>query len=133
MLNILHLLDVAVILRHTLYCATGVDTDENRSCNAKESEMAAYNPEPIDTSQVELPGHLADLTEKLAENAHDNWAAMRLTDGWTWGPERDDELKKHPDLVPYGELSQSEKQYDRAVAMETLKAILAMGYRIEPA
>ena len=95
--------------------------------------MAAYDPEPIDTSQVEIPGYLADLTEKLAENAHDNWAAMRMKDGWTWGPKRDDELKKHPDLVPYDELSQSEKQYDRTAAMETLKAILAMGYRIAPA
>ncbi len=94
--------------------------------------MTAYEPEPINTSQVELPEPLVDLTEKLAENAHDNWAAMRMKDGWTWGPERDDKLKKHPDLVPYDELSQSEKQYDRTAAMETLKAILSMGYRIEP-
>jgi hypothetical protein len=93
--------------------------------------MPAYKPEPIDTSQVELTGHLADLTEKLAENAHDNWAAMRMKEGWTWGPVRDDKMKKHPDLVPYDELSQSEKQYDRTTAIETLKAILAMGYRIE--
>ena len=94
--------------------------------------MAAYEPEPINTSQVELPEPLVDLTEKLAENAHDNWAAMRIKDGWTWGPERNDRLKKHPDLVPYDKLSQSEKQYDRTAAMETLKAILSMGYRIEP-
>ena len=94
--------------------------------------MTAYEPEPINTSQVELPEPLVDLTEKLAENAHDNWAAMRIKDGWTWGPERNDRLKKHPDLVPYDKLSQSEKQYDRTAAMETLKAILAMGYRIEP-
>ena len=94
--------------------------------------MATYKPVPINTSQVDLPGNLADLTEKLAKNAHDNWAAMRMKDGWTWGPERDDKLKKHPDLVPYEELSQSEKQYDRTAAMETIKAILAIGYRIEP-
>ncbi|MBW7991290.1 MAG: Ryanodine receptor Ryr [Planctomycetes bacterium] len=94
--------------------------------------MATYKPEPINTLQVVLPGNLADLTEKLAKNAHDNWAAMRMKDGWTWGPERDDKLKKHPDLVPYEELSQSEKQYDRTAAMETLKAMLAIGYRIEP-
>ncbi len=94
--------------------------------------MATYKPEPINTSQVDLPGNLADLTEKLAKNAHDNWAIMRMKDGWTWGPERDDKLKKHPDLVPYEELSQSEKQYDRTTAMETLKAILTIGYRIEP-
>ena len=94
--------------------------------------MATYKPVPINTSQVDLPGNLADLTEKLAKNAHDNWAAMRMKDGWTWGPERDDKLKKHPDLVPYEELSQSEKQYDRTAAMETIKAILAIGYKIEP-
>jgi hypothetical protein len=94
--------------------------------------MTTYEPRPIDTSTIELSTELKQLTEQLAENAHDNWAKRRLSEGWTWGPERDDAAKKHPYLVPYGELPESEKHYDRDTAMETLRAILALGYRIRP-
>jgi len=80
---------------------------------------------------MELSPELAALTERLAENAHDLWAAQRLRDGWTWGAQRDDKAKKHPCLVPYADLPDSEKEYDRQAAMGTLKAILALGYRIE--
>jgi ryanodine receptor 2 len=89
-----------------------------------------YTPKPIDTPRVTLSAEIGDLTEKLAENAHDHWAAQRFSQGWTFGPNRDDTQKKHPCLVPYNELPDSEKQYDRLAAMETLKAILALGYRI---
>jgi hypothetical protein len=92
-----------------------------------------YTPKPIDTSQVTLPDSIRELTEKLAESTHDNWALSRIREGWTYGPARNDELKQHPSLVPYGELSESEKEYDRVTAMETLKAIYALGYRIVPA
>jgi RyR domain len=93
--------------------------------------MGTYEPRPIDTSKVKLSAELQELTEQLAENAHDNWARRRLSEGWTWGARRDDAAKKHPDLVPYGELSEAEKHYDRDTAMETLRAIIALGYRIE--
>jgi hypothetical protein len=71
------------------------------------------------------------LTEQLAKNAHDTWAAQRISEGWRLGPHRDDRKKEHPGLVPYEELSESEKEYDRRVALESLKAVLALGYRIE--
>jgi ryanodine receptor 2 len=90
-----------------------------------------YIPKPIDTSRVTLPPEIGELTEQLAENAHDHWAAQRLADGWTYGLTRDDLNKKHPCLVAYTELTDSEKRYDRLTAMETLKAIMALGYRIE--
>ncbi len=90
-----------------------------------------YEPRPIDTSGVDLPEHLVALTERLAENTHDVWAAQRIAEGWTYGPSRDDAAKKHPDLIPYAGLPESEKEYDRKTAMETLKAIVALGYRIE--
>jgi len=92
-----------------------------------------YPPRPIDTSGVTLPVELLGLTEKLAENAHDHWAKGRMAQGWTYGPERDDAAKQHPDLVPYSELPDSEKEYDRKTAMETLRAIITLGYRIERA
>ena len=91
----------------------------------------SYRPAPIETSSVPLPLGLEALTERLAENAHDIWAAQRLADGWTFGPKRDDAAKKHPCLIPYAELPDSEKAYDRQAAMGTLKAMLALGYRIE--
>lgn len=93
--------------------------------------MNTYTPQPIDTSTVEVPENLLQLTERLAENAHDNWAVLRIKDGWTWGRERNDAAKEHPDLVPYDKLPESEKEYDRQAAMETVKAIMALGHRIE--
>lgn len=90
-----------------------------------------YEPKPIDTRTVELPGSITELIERLAENSHDIWAQQRMADGWTYGPQRDDAKKQHPDLVPYDQLPESEKVYDRQMATGTIKAILALGYRIE--
>src|SRR6266446_8068266 len=89
-----------------------------------------YKPRPIDTSHIELPATLVHLQEQLAENNHDLWAQQRLADGWTYGRRRHDGHKKHPDLVPYEMLLESEKVYDRITAMQTLKTIVALGYRI---
>jgi hypothetical protein len=89
-----------------------------------------YEPKPIDTSGVVLPGDLTDLMERLAENSHDIWAKQRIAEGWRQGPERKDDVKTHPDLVPYGELSESEKDYDRITVAATLKAIVVLGYEI---
>lgn len=94
--------------------------------------MNRYKPEPKDTSGVVLPLDILALAEKLAENAHDVWARRRMDEGWSFGPERDDRQKKHPCLVPYAELPESEKEYDRNAAMETIKLILLEGYRIIP-
>jgi len=92
--------------------------------------MCTYTPRPIDTTQIVLPTDVVGLTEKLAENAHDVWAAQRIAQGWTCGPRRDDERKQHPCLVPYVDLPEAEKEYDRATAMQTLKLILSLGYSI---
>ncbi len=89
-----------------------------------------YEPKPIPTDGVELGPDLHDLVEKLAENNHDHWARQRIDEGWTYGEQRDDTRRTHPDLVPYGELSEGEKQYDRTSVVETLKAIVRSGYEI---
>jgi hypothetical protein len=89
-----------------------------------------YKPQPIDTSHVVLTPDVLQLIERLAENAHDVWAIKRLAEGWTLGPKKDSDLKQTPLLVPYGELPDSEKQYDRDLALATLKATLALGYRL---
>lgn len=92
--------------------------------------MATYTPHPADTSSVVLPAGLTVLVEQLARNAHDNWAAQRIQEGWRRGPNRDDGLKLHPGLVPYRELSSEEQEYDRIMAVETLKLITLLGFQI---
>jgi len=89
-----------------------------------------YRPKPIDTSMVTLPSDIKQLTELLAKNTHEHWAKQRMSEGWRHGPTRDEKKKEHPCLVPYEQLSESEKEYDRITAMETLKTIQALGYRI---
>lgn len=89
-----------------------------------------YVPKPIDTSDVVLTRDLAELTELLAKNAHDIWAKQRVSDGWRYGGQRDDAKKEHPCLVPYHDLTESEKEYDRKMAVETIKLIRALGFRI---
>ena len=90
-----------------------------------------YKPNPIDTSGIELPADLLELTEQIALNVHENWSAGRIAEGWIYGPYRDDEKKTTPCLVPYSELSETEKEYDRVTALQTLKSIIALGYTIE--
>lgn len=89
-----------------------------------------YEPKPIETEKVTLPTNIHALTEELAKSTHDNWSLGRLREGWTYGKSRNDELKQHPGLVPYEELSEGEKDFDRVTTMETLKAIYALGYEI---
>jgi hypothetical protein len=92
--------------------------------------MKKYIPEPIDTSGVDLPSDLESLVEKLAENNHDHWARQRIAEGWHYGTMRNDERKEHPDLVPYVELPESEKDYDRKTVVEAIKAIVFLGYEL---
>lgn len=92
--------------------------------------MKEYIPNPADTQSVELPEVLLPLIEEMAKNVHEVWAKNRANDGWTYGPVRDDATKKHPCLVPYEDLPESEKEYDRATSQETLKLIMKLGFRI---
>ena len=90
-----------------------------------------YIPKPLDTSKIEISDDLLELTELLAKNTHEVWSAGRIADGWTYGKSRDDELKQHPCLVPYEDLPENEKHYDRSTAMETLKVIIQNGFEIK--
>ena len=89
-----------------------------------------YIPQPIDTKGVVLPNELNALAEEIAKNVHEVWAEGRMKDGWTFGEERDDAKKHHPCLVPYEELTDTEKEYDRNTSQETLKLIMKLGFRI---
>ena len=89
-----------------------------------------YVPQPMDTSDVQLPQELNELVEKMAKNVHEVWAQSRISQGWTYGPERSDALKHHPCLVPYEDLPEVEKAYDRDTALGTLKLICRLGFTI---
>lgn len=89
-----------------------------------------YMPQPIDTKDVALPEELALLAEEIAKNVHEVWSEGRMKEGWTYGDERNDALKHHPCLVPYEELTETEKDYDRHTSQETLKLIMKLGFRI---
>lgn len=93
--------------------------------------MKIYEPKPIDTSDIKLSEELIQLTERLAKNTHDVWAQGRIEQGWKYGVKRDDERKETPCLLPYEELPESEKEYDRNTALETIKMIVKLGFRIE--
>lgn len=92
--------------------------------------MNDYIPQPIDTSDIELPEQLKPLLEALAKNVHDIWARERINQGWTYGKKMDDVKKHHPRLVPYEKLPEEEKVYDRNTSLETLKLVLKLGYII---
>ncbi len=91
----------------------------------------AYRPAPMDTGAIELPDELMDLVEAMAKNVHEVWARSRMDQGWTYGEKRDDEKKHHPCLVPYEDLPEVEKAYDRDTAVGTLKLIRKLGFNIE--
>lgn len=92
-----------------------------------------YVPAPVDTQSVELPAELLPLVEEMAKNVHEVWARNRMAEGWTYGPVRDDAKKQTPCMVPYDELPETEKEYDRATSQETLKLILKSGFTLSKA
>ena len=89
-----------------------------------------YEPNPVNLDSIDLTDDLLELQEAIAENAHEVWAATRMAEGWTYGPVRDDEKKKHPDLIPYSALPDSEKEYDRRMALDTIKLVKKLGFDI---
>ena len=92
--------------------------------------QTTYTPKPLDLSKVQLPDELNELVELMAKNVHEVWAKSRIEQGWTYGPVRDDAKRTNPSLVPYEELPEIEKDYDRNTALETLKLIMSVGFEI---
>lgn len=94
-------------------------------------DAQTYHPKLIDLKHVDLPEGFNELREAIAENAHDMWAMERQSEGWTYGLKRDDSKLETPDMVPYGNLPESEKEYDRIMAEDTLRLLMALGYKVE--
>lgn len=93
-------------------------------------EAYKYKPTPLDVSDISLPEELDPLIEQIAHNVHEVWAETRLQQGWVYGPERNDRLKTHPSIIPYKDLSEDEKVFDRNTAVKTLKLIVKLGFKI---
>ncbi len=89
-----------------------------------------YVPHPINVDNIPLNGDLEELQEAIAENVHDVWAEARFMEGWTYGEKRDDAQKKHPDLIPYSALPECEKEYDRIMAVNTIRLVEKLGFDI---
>jgi len=89
-----------------------------------------YIPQPLDTSHIILSEKLMEISELLAKNIHDVWAKQRIAEGWRYGMDRNDLRKEHPGLVPYEELPENEKEYDRNTALETIKFLISQGFEI---
>ena len=106
----------------------GVETAAKRRITGRQARD--WDPNPVDTTNVSLPDELLELSELLAENAHDNWAQQRISEGWHYGPTRNEKRRTNPLLVPYAQLSNSEKDCDRRLAIQTLKVIIKLGYKV---
>lgn len=91
---------------------------------------ANYIPKPENLDGIQLSDELNGLVEAMAKNVHDVWAQSRMEQGWTYGSERNDQLKHHPCLVAYEDLPDVEKAYDRDTAVGTLKLIQKLGFKI---
>ena len=55
----------------------------------------------------------------MAELEHERWVSERLTAGWVYSKERDASKKISPYLVPWNELPDEIKEYDR----QTIRAL----------
>lgn len=95
------------------------------------SNQSNYEPHPLNLDDVYIEPELLELREAIAENAHEVWAKTRIDQGWTYGPERDDTKKLHPDLLPYNLLPESEKEFDRKMAINTIKLVKKLGWDLK--
>lgn len=93
-------------------------------------KQKTYTPQPIDTTGIELPEELEILVEQMSKNVHEVWAETRIKQGWTYGEKRNDNLKTHPCLVPYIDLPEEEKEFDRNTSIGTIRLIMKFGYKI---
>ena len=73
--------------------------------------------------------------EMLAELEHERWVRERSHHGWSHGHTRDEATKRHPDLVPWRELTDASRDKDRQAvhAMPGLLADVGLGIiRVNP-
>lgn len=87
--------------------------------------IATDEPVMADGTQAPLWSR-PEFIEPLSRMEHDRWASDRLLDGWVHGATRDNAARRHPDLIPYDELTEPVREKDR-VAVATIPFILQLG------
>lgn len=80
---------------------------------------------PNATVLAEVP---EDEVECLARAEHDRWVAERAAAGWTYAPVKDVEARTSPFLVPYEELTEEVRDYDRQPVREMPQLLADAGY-----
>lgn len=90
-----------------------------------------YKPNPIDLSKVKLSKSLEHDLEVIARSVHEVWAWQRQLKDWEYGKDYDEINRKHPCMVEYDQLSELERDMDRATVVQTIKMLLVLGYEIE--
>lgn len=92
--------------------------------------LDTYKPNPKYIDSIIVPDEIIAYGEAIAKNIHERWSLERIREGWTYGEQYNYEEKKHPCLIPYELLSESEKDYDRNTSMATIKTLLSIGFEI---
>lgn len=96
--------------------------------------MTDYNPQPVDLSHVQLPEGMDSLRELLAAHNHDTWAANKMSprNGYVYGKETNDQADPptHCDLIPYEDLDDEKKKWDRDTAEASIRLLIHLGYTI---
>lgn len=88
--------------------------------------VSDYDPEVYE----EVTCFSDEQIEALARLEHDRWVDERLTAGWTLGPERDHENLISPYLIPYDELPERVKEYDRDPARQLIGLVKSAGLMV---
>ena len=68
----------------------------------------AFRQQFLETIELQTRPDACTIPEIL----HERWVHAYTMMGWTYGPTRDEQAKTHPDMVPYAELGQRERDKD---------------------
>ncbi len=92
-----------------------------------------YRIRPVRKGYKSRVLHLDEYeVETMAKVEHLRWSWEKRINGWTYGKVKDVRKKAHPDLVPYGELSENEKEKDRALVRLTPALLRDIRYEAYP-
>ena len=83
---------------------------------------AIDNTIEIEIKQTKEDMEERKLIELLSEKVHNAWMKEKEAQGFSYGKDYDKEKKKHPDMLPYNELKEEVKEYDRATVRAVLQA-----------
>jgi TrkA-N domain/RyR domain len=114
-------------------------TDEQKEFNRRFADDINAKLDRIGAFVVPMPlpdpagagfAFSATELERLARDEHERWTAQRRSDGWTYGPQRDDARKIHDALKSYDELDEPTRDKDRDAVARIPATLAAAGYAI---